>query len=166
MGGGHELGIRSGTVNVPGAVGFAEAVKVGQKNIASLSQLLNYFWNKLKAIPNLGGLNGPMVGTDQRLSKNLSVWWKGCTGDGMTKYLSRYGVFCSTGSACSSITSGGIEASHVLLAVGRSESQAKATCRFSISKFTTEQDLDICVSLIQDYFRELEPKKDKPEGTV
>jgi len=153
-GGGHELGIRSGTVNVPGVVGFSSAVTFQKpENMIQMANLIQTFDAKLKEKLGkyYGGLNGPPLGSSSRLPNLLSVWWTKGTGDGLMKFLSTKGIYCSTGSACSSHSSVQ-QPSHVLLALGGTPQRAQATSRFSVSKFTTEQDIEACVNAIAQYF--------------
>lgn len=153
-GGGQELGLRGGTSNVPGIVGMAAAVSlalvaeeggVASARMRSLcSRLIDGLRDKS---PHFVGINGPVIG-DSRLCNNVSVLFKGLEADMLLRYLSTRGVCCSTGSACSSEVD---KPSHVLIAIGRSERQAKSTLRFSLSRDTTENEVDAVISVVSSY---------------
>ncbi|MBU1198852.1 MAG: cysteine desulfurase [Nanoarchaeota archaeon] len=137
-GGGHERNLRSGTENIHGIVGFAEAVKQGMsgKHVRYMTQLRDKLIKGVLEIPEVE-LNGP-VG-DKRLCNNANFYFKRIEGEAIGGYLDLKGIASSTGSACSAHT---LEPSHVLLAIGRSKEQANGSIRLSISRFTTEQEID------------------------
>ncbi len=140
-GGGHERGLRSGTLNVPGIVGFAKAVdlamkamKTEQKRIRKLSQRL---YNVLiKDIPDLK-VNGH---TENRMAGNLNVCIPGINSEALIIALTDF-VALSTGSAC---TTTNIEPSHVLKALGLTDNEIHSSIRISIGRPTTEKEVD-CV---------------------
>lgn len=133
-GGGQEAGKRSGTENIPGIVGFAQAVKLDPKT-NQIQQLRDYAIEELKKIPN-SKLNGP---EDNRLCNNLNFSFTGAEGESIILYLNDQGICCSTGSACSSKS---LTPSHVLRAIGLSPQQAHSSVRISLSKDTTKQEID------------------------
>lgn len=144
FGGGQERGMRSGTLDVPGIVGMAEAARLAVASLADeparLRSLRDRVWARLQAgIPDIA-LNGPPL-TDPaaRLVNNLNVRISGVDGQSLLAALSTEGLALSSGSACSSETP---RPSHVLLAIGLSEDEARASLRFGLSRFTTEAEID------------------------
>jgi cysteine desulfurase len=140
-GGGHERGLRSGTLNVPGIVGLAEALTVAvrelDKDAAHTRQLRDRLWAALRdAVPSarLTGVD-PAIDPDHRLPNNLHVTLDDADGDRIAPALA--GVACSTRSACTSAATG---PSHVLEALGRPE--GGTTLRFGVGRFTTEAEID------------------------
>ncbi len=137
-GGGHERGMRSGTLYTPQIVGFAAAVQLGVAEMAAETartvQLRDRLWQPLR---HLGGiyLNGHPT---QRLPGNLNISVADVEGQALALGLQPV-VAVSSGSACTSAKS---TPSHVLTAIGRSEALAYATLRFGIGRFTTESEID------------------------
>jgi cysteine desulfurase len=142
-GGGHERGLRSGTLNVPGIVGFGEAVRLsraaGQDEIRTLRDRL--LASLRRGIPGLK-LNGPEIA---RLSGSLSVTLPRGRGKEIAQALSARGIFVSTGSACAA---GKSEPSHVLLAIGRTPAQASRTLRLTLSRMTTRAEVDAAAAAL------------------
>jgi cysteine desulfurase len=138
-GGGHERGMRSGTLSTPQIVGFAKAVEIGLAELASESQrqiqLRDRLWQQLSQLDRIY-LNGHPT---QRLPGNLNVSVEGVDGSALLLALQPV-VALSSGSACSSTSTA---PSHVLTALGRSESLAYASLRFGIGRFTKTQEIDI-----------------------
>ena len=137
-GGGHEHNLRSGTENIHGIVGFAEAVKQGMnsKHIRHMTKIREKLIKGVLEIPEVT-LNGPTG--DKRLCNNTNFYFKRIEGEAIGGYLDLKGIASSTGSACSAHT---LEPSHVLQAIGMSKEQANGSIRLSISRFTTEQEID------------------------
>lgn len=136
-GGGHENKLRSGTENVSGIVGFAKAVEVADKKDARrMFELRDFFIDGLLKIPNVR-LNGPKG--EKRLCNNINVSFNNIEGEAIGGYLENEGIYSSTGSACASHS---LESSHVLKAIGISPVQINSSIRFSISKYTTKEDLN------------------------
>lgn len=136
-GGGHEFQLRSGTENIPGIIGFAEAVKISApKNNKKMQQLRDKIINGILKIPNTK-LNGPAG--EKRLCNNINISFKGLSGEEICAYLENEKIYISTGSACQSHIN---EASHVLKAVGANENRINNSIRISLSKFTTEKDVE------------------------
>ncbi|MGD1808093.1 IscS subfamily cysteine desulfurase [Dapis sp. BLCC M126] len=138
-GGGHERGMRSGTLCTPQIVGFGKAVEVALAEMESeakrLTSLRQRLWEKLQTLENIF-LNGHPT---ERLPGNLNISVEGV--DGQALLLGLQGVMAvSSGSAC---TSAKIEPSHVLQALGRSEKLAYASVRFGIGRFNTVEEIDI-----------------------
>ena len=143
-GGGHESGLRSGTENVSGIVGFAKAVQIAnRKDIEKMCNLRDKLIEGILRIPNVK-LNGPKK---ERLCNNVNVSFNNIEGEAIGGYLENCGIYTSTGSACSSHS---LESSHVLKAIGLSPIQSNSSLRISISKYTTEEEVD--------YFLEKLPK--------
>ncbi|MCA9072779.1 MAG: cysteine desulfurase [Planctomycetaceae bacterium] len=150
-GGGQERGLRSGTLPVPLIVGFGTACELaGQlmpEEPSRLQTLRNQLWEGLSA--SLPGLhqNGPL---DQRLANNLNVSIEDINGDALMNGLTQIAV--SSGSAC---TSSNPEPSHVLKAIGRNDSLARASLRFGLGRFTTPEDIDVAIDHVTEVVERL-----------
>ena len=141
-GGGHERKIRSGTENVSGIVGFAKAVEVAnKKDIEKMTKLRNKLIEGILKIPNTR-LNGA---NDKRLCNNVNISFNNIEGESIGGYLENLGICTSTGSACASHS---LETSHVLKAIGLTPLQANSSIRISISKYTTEEDVDYVLTVL------------------
>ncbi len=137
-GGGHERGMRSGTLNVPGIVGLGRACELCQKEMAEESERLRRFRDKLKdAITN--GLEGTSINgsMDHRLPGNLNLSFAGVEGDALLMGINDVAV--SSGSACTSAT---LEPSYVLRALGVLEDLAHSSIRFGIGRFNTDEEIE------------------------
>lgn len=154
-GGGQEKGIRSGTLNVPGVVGFAKALALSVEELPTerprLIHLRNELWSGLKAaLPDLL-LNGPDVAYDEwRLPGNLNACFPGI--DGQTLQLKVPGLAISSGAACASSRP---EPSHVLQAIGRSDDQVRSSLRFGLGRFNTLDEVQYVVEHLPRCVREL-----------
>lgn len=137
-GGGHERGMRSGTLYTPQIVGFGKAVELGMAEMESearrLQELRDRLWEKLKPAGSVF-LNGHPT---QRLPGNLNISVEGVDGQALLLGLQSV-VAVSSGSAC---TSAKIEPSHVLVALGVAQQLAYASVRFSIGRFNTVEEID------------------------
>jgi cysteine desulfurase len=137
-GGGHEFGMRSGTLNVPGIVGFGEACDIAAKEMVEEGARLAALRDRLRAALERGledvTVNGSM---EHRLPGNLNVSFRGVDGEALITSLPE--VALSTGSACTSAT---VEPSHVLRALGLSDDLAHSSLRFGIGRFNTEEEID------------------------
>jgi len=147
-GGGQERGMRSGTLDVPGIVGLAEAARLAVAGLpeeaARMRELRDRLWARLRADIVGITLNGPPLdaasaGQPARLVNNLNVCVPGVDGQTLLATLSADGLAVSSGSACSSEQP---RPSHVLLALGLNEDQARASLRFGLSRFTTPEEID------------------------
>jgi cysteine desulfurase len=147
-GGGQERGMRSGTLDVPGIVGMAEAARLAVAGLpeetARMRELRDRLWARLSR--DIAGitLNGPPLdaaaaGQPVRLVNNLNVCVPGVDGQTLLTTLSADGLAVSSGSACSSEHP---RPSHVLLALGLDEDQARASLRFGLSRFTRAAEID------------------------
>ncbi|MBI5729315.1 MAG: cysteine desulfurase [Candidatus Magasanikbacteria bacterium] len=147
FGGSQERNLRSGTENVPGAVGLARALEICQKlrSTRKIEKLSEYFWKLLqKKVPSVE-LNGPEIG-EGRLPNNLNIVFPGIDGEALVIYLDSYGVMCSTGSACTAVSR---EPSHVLKAIGRNKREMLSSMRFTLGRGTTKQDIDYAIHSLQ-----------------
>lgn len=150
-GGGHEYNLRSGTENVAGAVGFAKAVDlVNKKDILKMEKLRDKL---IEGLLNIDGvkLNGPGI-NGKRLCNNINVTFDNVEGEAVGGYLESYGIMTSAGSACRSHTG---EPSHVLKSIGLTEKQSDSSLRISISKYTTEKEVDYFLKKIKEIVRKL-----------
>lgn len=154
-GGGQERGMRSGTLDIPGIVGLAEAARLAVEGLATeaprMRCLRDRLWKLLAAGIDGLEINGPPLdlntpdGTPVRLVNNLNVHVPGVDGQTLLATLSAEGLAVSSGSACSSENP---RPSHVLMALGRDHDQARASLRFGLSRFTTEAEIDRGAELI------------------
>ncbi len=155
-GGGHEKGMRSGTLNVPGIVGLGEACALAQKHIKTEAKHSENLRQRLQkhlfnALPQIQ-LNGH---PEQRLPGNLNISFAGV--DGESLLMSLRDVALSSGSAC---TSASLEPSYVLKAIGVSNDMAQCSIRFGIGRFNTEEEIDyVAKRVIQEVnrLREISP---------
>jgi cysteine desulfurase len=144
-GGGHEFGLRSGTENIPGIVGFAKACELAAKNMeiwaGHETRLRDKAIKGCLEIPD-SRLNGH---PEKRLPNNANLCFSGIEGESMVIHLSMRGVAASTGSACSSKS---LEPSHVLTAIGLSHKDAHGSLRLTLGKDNTEQDVDYVLRVL------------------
>jgi cysteine desulfurase len=145
-GGGHEMGLRSSTVNVAAIVGFAEACKICKKEMAKEAKRLTKLRDKLikgvlEKIPG-SHLNGHPT---KRLPNNANFWFEGVEGESIVIQLDLLGIAASTGSACSSEK---LEPSHVLLAIGLRPEQAHGSLRLSLGRWTKEKEIDYVLKVL------------------
>jgi cysteine desulfurase len=159
-GGRHERSRRAGTENVPGIVGLGAAAKLAKaaldrgddKKMAAMRDRLQ---QGLLAQIEEAGLNGDGA---MRVPNTANIHFDHIDGEAMVIALDLKGVAVSTGAACSS---GAIEASHVLLAMGLRPDQARASIRFSLGKQTSAEDIDFALALVPETvarLRELSPR--------
>jgi cysteine desulfurase len=150
-GGGHERGLRSGTLYSPQIVGFAEAVRLGLAEMDAETQrvqeLRDRLWHTLSQLDGIY-LNGHPT---QRLPGNLNISVEGVDGQALLLGLQPF-VAVSSGSAC---TSAKIEPSHVLQALGRSPELAYASIRFGIGRFNTQTEIDRVANGVLETIRSL-----------
>ena len=142
-GGGHEGGLRSTTENIAGIVGFAKAVKnASSKNIKNMTIIRDKLIDGMLKIPNTK-LNGPSG--EKRLCNNINIAFNDIEGEAIGGFLDSYGISGSTGSACSSHS---LEKSHVLTAIGLSHIGINSSVRLSISKYTTQEEIDYVLEVL------------------
>lgn len=149
--GGHqEKGKRSGTENVAGIVGLAEAMKYSYKefeyNNKKILNLRNYFITKLKQLNSNVKINGDL---EKRLPGNINVTFPNVDGGQLLLKLDEYGICASAGSACST---GDSKPSHVLTAIGLSKEEAFGTLRYTLGKENTKQEIDYTIKVLQNIY--------------
>lgn len=145
IGGGQQRGLRSGTMNPAGVIAMAKAVEIANEDrdveMARIASLGNRLWSRLTDSIDGLRLNGPdlnsPVSKSTRLPGNLNFRSPGI--EGQTWMMATPGVAFSSGSACSSVEAA---PSHVLTAIGLSESEARRSVRFGIGRFTTQSEID------------------------
>jgi len=148
-GGGHENNLRSGTENIPGIVGFAEAVKISKPEHAEkMRKLRDMLINSMLKIPGTK-LNGAH---EKRLCNNINISFSNIEGEAVCDYMNSYNIFLSTGSACSSKS---LEPSHVLASLGMPEIQANSSVRISLSRFNTEKEIKRAAEILSDVVNKL-----------
>jgi cysteine desulfurase len=138
-GGGHERGLRSGTLNAAGAAAFGAAAELAAKEVDAKAERLLRLRNRLlegvrAAVPDVM-VNGNL---DARVPGNLNVSFPGASGETLLLLLDAAGIACSSGSACQS---GALDPSHVLLAIGLEPGLADGSIRFSLGRASTEEDV-------------------------
>lgn len=147
-GGNQERGRRSGTENVAGIVGMGKAIEIllnemPEKNV-KLRKLRDQLLDGLLSIEDTK-LNGP--DRSERLPNNVNLSFKDVEGESLLLNLDLAGILASSGSAC---TSGAIDASHVLQAIGVNESYIYGSLRLSVSKYNTEEEIEEAVKVIRE----------------
>ncbi len=151
-GGGQEFDIRSGTENVGGILGLEEALIQVEKSLPTATSQMQTLRDRFeKAI--LESLSFAHInGTGPRLCNVSNLCFPGIDAETLLIQLDLHGVAASQGSACSS---GALEPSRILLAMGLSQSQAKSSLRFSLSRFTTEKEIDRAAAVIVELSKQL-----------
>ncbi|MGY2875576.1 cysteine desulfurase [Marmoricola sp. URHA0025 HA25] len=149
-GGGQERDVRSGTIDAPAIAGFATACELAVKHQADLAVRLAELRDRLvrkvlEVVPEASYNGDPVSLVDHRLPGNAHLTFPGCEGDSLLMLLDARGIECSTGSACNA---GVPQPSHVLLAMGCSDEQARASLRFSFGHTSTEADMHALVDAI------------------
>lgn len=154
-GGGHERGMRSGTLATHQIVAMGEAFRIAKEEMAAenarILQLRNRLWNGLKDLDEVY-LNGDL---EHRVAGNLNVSFNFVEGESLIMALKNLAV--SSGSAC---TSASLEPSYVLRALGRSDELAHSSIRFTVGRFTTAEEIDYAIEAVRgsiDRLRELSP---------
>ncbi|MBB3043541.1 cysteine desulfurase family protein [Nocardioides soli] len=150
-GGGQERDIRSGTIDTPAIAGFAAAVELAVKQQAEHAARVSALRDDLvrrviEVVPDAHLHGAPLSpGATGRLPGNAHLGFPGCEGDSLLMLLDARGIECSTGSACSA---GVPQPSHVLLAMGCDDEQARHSLRFSLGHASTAADVDAVVEAI------------------
>jgi cysteine desulfurase len=154
-GGGHERGMRSGTLATHQIVGMGEAFRIAREEMEAENRrilaLRERLWNGLKDMEEVY-VNGDL---DQRIPGNINISFNFVEGESLLMALKDLAI--SSGSAC---TSASLEPSYVLRALGRNDELAHSSIRFSIGRFTTEQDIDYTIDHVRgavEKLRELSP---------
>ncbi|HEY7392609.1 MAG TPA: IscS subfamily cysteine desulfurase [Bryobacteraceae bacterium] len=150
-GGGHERGMRSGTLNVPGIVGFGEAAAICATEMDTeagpIGSLRDRLLEKIRSSLDGVRINGALA---PRLPGNLNLGFEGVDAGALLTLLSE--IALSTGSACSSASP---EPSHVLRALGLSAAEARSSVRFGLGRFTTEEEVDYAATRVVEAVRQL-----------
>ncbi len=150
-GGGHERGMRSGTLNVPGIVGFGKACELANQEMAQesirLRGLRDKLKNKLMSELDEVYINGTM---ESRLPHNLNISFAYVEGESLLMGINDVAV--SSGSACTSAT---LEPSYVLKALGAGDDLAHSSIRFGLGRFTTEEEIDYVTNRVIEVVRKL-----------
>jgi cysteine desulfurase len=151
-GGGHERGMRSGTLNVPGIVGFGKALEIAKQEVAEegtrLCFLRNQLWEGLQDHLDGVELNGHLT---QRLPHNLNIMIPGVESRSLVIRL-KGEVAISTGSAC---TTAKVEPSHVITALGFGSNRAYSSVRFGLGRTNSETEIVYTINLVTDCIRSL-----------
>ncbi|MCK4883963.1 MAG: aminotransferase class V-fold PLP-dependent enzyme, partial [Candidatus Diapherotrites archaeon] len=144
-GGGHEFGMRAGTENVTGFIGFAKAVELTTDNeIIYIAKIRDKLVNTiLEKIPNVK-LNGPELG-EKRLCNNANLSFKGVEGESILMRLDALGIAVSTGSACSSKS---LKASHVLTSMNIDPMLLHGSLRVTFGRENTNEEIDYTIESI------------------
>ena len=156
-GGAQERGKRAGTENVPGIMGLAAALKDAaahrEENCAKMTAIRDRLIEGISEIPH-AALNGD---AKKRLPGNVNFCFEGIEGESLLLLLDDKGIAASSGSAC---TSGSLDPSHVLLAIGRVHDVAHGSLRLSIGEDMTEEEADYVIAAVKDvvtYLRSFSP---------
>ena len=164
-GGAQERGKRAGTENIAGIVGMSVALKEAtdnlEANMAKITKLRDRLIEGLSVIPH-SILNGPR---NDRLPGNVNMCFEGIEGESLLLLLDQKGICASSGSAC---TSGSLDPSHVLLAIGRIHDVAHGSLRLSLCEYNTEEEIETIIKAVPevvDYLRRISPVwQDLQEG--
>ena len=142
-GGGQERDIRSGTLNVPGIVGFGKAIEIAVKEMETENKRFKKWTDGMMTVfEGVGGeLNGHPA---SRLAHNLNVCFPGVEGKAIINSISKE-IAISAGSAC---TAKNVEASHVILALGHDEDRAHSSIRIGLGRFNSEEEIEYCAKKI------------------
>ncbi len=155
-GGGHERGMRSGTLNVPGIVGFGKAAEIAKAEMLSDAARLSALRDKLEN--GLCRLEETYVNgnKEHRMPHVTNISFKHVEGEGLMMTFNQ-NIAVSSGSAC---TSASLEPSYVLVAMGLGDDLAHSSIRFSLGRFTTEEDVDFAIEAVSkgvNHMRDLSP---------
>ena len=155
-GGGHERGMRSGTLNVPGIVGFGKAAELARKEMAQDTERLSRLRDKLEI--NLMRMEETYVNGNReyRMPHVTNISFKHVEGEGLMMTFNQ-NIAVSSGSAC---TSASLEPSYVLVALGLGDDLAHSSIRFSLGRFTSEEDIDFAIEALTkgvNHMRDLSP---------
>jgi cysteine desulfurase len=167
-GGSHERQRRAGTENLPGIVGLGKAAEIARHWLegngpAEMSAMRDRLQRAVLGAVESAGVNG--LGAP-RVPNTTNLWFDWVEGEALVIALDLKGLAVSSGAACSS---GAIEPSHVLLAMGLSQQRARSSVRFSLGKQTTQADVDFAVSVVPETvarLREISPVYQRKQQTV
>ncbi len=158
LGGHQERGRRAGTENVPGIIGLGRACELAQESVDLENNQVKRLRDRLEQAL-LQGCKGALLNgdPDHRLPNTTNVSFEYVEGEAILLMLNQFGICASSGSAC---TSGSLEPSHVLRAMGVPFTAAHGSIRFSLSRYTTEKEVDLVVEKLPaviERLRELSP---------
>lgn len=167
FGGRHERDRRPGTENVAGIVGLGAAAELARSHLPEEGQRLAGLRDELERrilerVPH-AGINGDR---EHRTPNTTNIYFDFVEGEPLVISMDLKSIACSTGAACSS---GAVEPSHVLTAIGLSAERARASLRFSLGRNTTPEDIDYVTEVIPDvveHLRELSPRYKKPAAST
>jgi cysteine desulfurase len=165
-GGHHQRGFRPGTENVAGIAGLGKAAEMARRSLAEEAKRVSALRDKLEQgllarVPD-SSVNG---GRAPRTPNTTNILFQGVEGEALVIALDLKGLACSTGAACSS---GAVEPSHVLTAIGLPPEEARASLRFSLGRYTTSEDIDFALQVVPAavaQLRELSPTYRKVAAT-
>ncbi|MFH0764380.1 MAG: cysteine desulfurase NifS [Candidatus Omnitrophota bacterium] len=167
QGGHHEMGKRAGTENVAGIVGLGKAAELAKKELPEekkMAELRDYLYKGITAKIESVRLNGPSIDSghvpsvsrdghpEKRLANTLNVGFKYLEGESIVLNLDMEGIAVSTGSAC---TSGSLEPSHVLTAMGVDPADTQGSIRFSLGRDNTKEDMDYVLEVLPPIIKRL-----------
>lgn len=164
FGGGQEHGLRSGTENVPGIIGFGAAARAAvrhlEENAGRLSRMRDSFESLLKSeVPGVTVHSGGMA----RIPNTSNLAFDGCTAEALMLLLEPAGLLCSAGSACHTLQP---MPSHVLTAMGLSDEAVRSSLRFSLSFMTTEEEVEQAAALVASAVRKVRGVQSSRTGPV
>lgn len=164
FGGGQEHGLRSGTENVPGIIGFGAAARAAVRHLEEdagrLARMRDSFESRLKAeAPGVTVHSGGMA----RIPNTSNLAFDGCTAEALMLLLEPAGLLCSAGSACHTLQP---MPSHVLTAMGLSDEAVRSSLRFSLSFMTTEEEVEQAVDLVASAVRKVRGVQSSRTGPV
>jgi len=151
-GGGHEFGLRSSTLNLPGIVGFGAAAEIAKKEMEKEGKRIEKLRRRLeKGVLKIENshLNGHL---EKRLPNIANFWFDFIEGESLIMSLDIKGIAASTGSACSSES---LEPSHVLLAIGLKHHQAHGSLRLSLGRWTKKEEIDYVLKVLPEVVENL-----------
>ncbi|MCD6386464.1 cysteine desulfurase NifS [Candidatus Sumerlaeota bacterium] len=158
IGGHQEYTRRAGTENVPGIIGLGKACELAKKSIKEETSRVKYLRDKLEQAILMKVPDSRVNGAEtERLPNTSSISFEGVEGESILLMLDREGICASSGSAC---TTGSIEPSHVLRAMGVPYNYVHGTVRLSLSRYTTEEEIDTVIEVLPgiiERLRELSP---------
>src|SRR6267378_1291985 len=157
-GGHHQRGFRPGTENVPGIVGLGKAAELAQKSLAHDAQRVSALRDELERelLTRIPHARANAAGAP-RTPNTANITFPGIEGEALIIALDLKGLACSTGAACSS---GAVEPSHVLTAIGLPPAEARASLRFSLGRHTTEGEIEFALQVVPaavEQLRDLSP---------
>ncbi len=156
-GGAQERGKRAGTENLPAIMGMAAALEDACANLDAYTARVSVLWDKI--IRELSKISHAFLNGDpvQRLPNNVNMCFEGIEGESLLMMLDMFGISASSGSAC---TSGSLDPSHVLLAIGLPHEIAHGSLRITLSEYTTEEEADYIIEKVPgvvERLREMSP---------